>query len=272
MSTPEQPNSAPAPVSAAAAAQVSSPFTAPAAAPGDAKAPSRYSRNRGASKLWIAGALVVGIALGAAGAVGVNLVLRNTAPAPPTTPDDVALSATTWFTESDTLPSSATEPGASLVLGKAAKVLVGSETGNQSVAKITVNAVAALDAKDSDLLKSAQPALAGQKLFRIDYTVEYVSGDPLAGMMIGDAIYPIDTEGAQLLRVPVAGWKKCGEPALPATIDDSADGATPAAPAAMCAVASSPDGGADVVGALFAQAGGPYSFEAKGQLTWLPAN
>lgn len=272
MSTPEQPNTAPAPVSAANAAQLTSPLAESNPVPGDSKAPSRHSRARGVSKFWVAFALIIGLAVGAAGAVGVNLLLQNSATSPSANIDEVSLSATTWFTENDKLPKAASEPGASFALGDTATVLVGSVTGGQSVAKITVDSIAALDAKDSDLLKSAQPALAGQKLFRIDYTVEFVSGDPLAGMLIGDAIYPVDAEGAQLLRVPVAGWKKCGQPALPATIDASEDGATPAAPAAMCAVASSPDGGADVVGSLFAQAGGPYSFEAKGQLSWLPAN
>lgn len=272
MSTPEQPANAPAPVSAASAAQAALPFAESNPVPGNSKAPSRHSRTRGVSKFWVAFALIIGLAVGAAGAVGVNLLMQNSATSSSASIDEVPLSATTWFTEGDTLPSSATEPGASLALGDSATVLVGSVTGGQSVATITVDAVAALDAKDSDLLKSAQPALAGQKLYRIDYTVEYVSGEPLAGMLIGDAIFPIDAEGAQLLRVPVAGWKKCGEPALPAAIDASADGATPAAPASMCAVVSSPDGGADVVGAVFAQAGGPYSFEAKGQLSWLPAN
>lgn len=263
MSTPEQPTSEPTPAASAAAA--------PRSAPRGSGSHLKYAGKSGVSKLWVAGALVVGLAVGAAGAVAVGVLTKSNTQALPAEPNVVSLSSTNWFAEGDELPTGAVAPGADIVLGKSATVLVGSVSGGQSVAKITVTAVAAFDAKDDELLKSAQPALAGQRLYRIDYTVEYVSGDPLAGMRIGDAIYPVDAEGAPLLRVPVSGWKKCGEAALPTTVDESADGATPVEPAAMCAVAASPDGGADVVGAQFAQAGGPYSIESTGQITWLPA-
>lgn len=258
MSSPEQPT----PASAAA----------PVSAPRHPGAHLKYAARSGVSKIWVILALVVGLAVGAAATVGVTLLMQSGAAASAASTSEVALSSTSWFAEGDELPKGATEPGSNLAMGKSAKVLVGAANGGQSVANITVTAVSALDTKDSDLLKSAQPALAGQKLFRIDYTVEFVSGEPLAGMLIGDALYPVDAEAAQLLRVPVVGWKSCGEAALPASIDASTDGATPGEPAAMCAVAASPEGGADVVGAQFAQAGGPYSLAAKGQLTWLPGS
>lgn len=229
-------------------------------------------RRQGVSKLWVVAAGLIGLVVGVAATFGVTLVMAQTESAKPATIDPVELNSNQWFAEGDTLPKGVAEPGSEFALGSSAKVLVGAANGTQSVAAITVNSVEAIGEKDAELLKSVQPALAGQTLFEISYTVEYVSGDPLAGVQLGDAIYPVDAEGAQLLRVPVSGWKKCGASALPATIDASADGQTKAAPATMCAVAASPEGGAAVTGALFAQAGGPYSLAAKGQLTWLAAN
>lgn len=224
---------------------------------------------RGVSLVWVFVALAAGLVVGAAAVFGVNVYQQATAAAQPKTVEDAPLAAGQWWAADDELPKGTVQPGSQLKLGETAKVVLGTANGDHSVADITVDSVTALDEKDVRLLNSAQPALAGQKLFRIDYRVKYVSGKPLAGVLVGDAIYPVDAEGAKLLRVPVSGWKTCGATALPAEVDGSDE--TPAAEVAMCSVAGSPDGGAAVVGALFAQSGGPYSFADKAQLTWLPA-
>lgn len=224
---------------------------------------------RGVSLVWVFVALAAGLVVGAAAVFGVNAYQQASAAKQPKPVDDMPLASGQWWSSDDALPQGAVEPGSRLTLGTAAKVVLGAASGDRTVATVTIDSVTALDEKDIKLLNSAQPALAGQKLFRIDYRVKYVSGDPLAGMLIGDAIFPVDAEGAKLLRVPVSGWKTCGATALPVEVDGSDE--TPAAEVAMCSVAGSPDGGAGVVGALFAQSGGPYSFADKGQLTWLPA-
>lgn len=247
------------------------PAQQPAPQPGPVGAqPARRGR-RGVSRLWVIGALVFGLIVGAGATFGATTLLESMTPVEQDAAEVSPLSASQWFADDATLPEAATPPGSDLALGDAATVLIGSVNGGVSLATITVDAVTELDAAETELLKSVQPALAGQKLFRIVYTVEFVSGDPLAGVIIGDAIHPVDNLSAELLRVPVTGWNVCGEAALPAEIDESGDGETAAVPVQMCAVAGSPEGGADVVGAFFAQPGGPYSLTAKGQVTWLPA-
>ena len=228
------------------------------------------SRRAGMSRGWVAGALVFGLLLGAAGTLGAMLLLPSLTGAQPSEPTESALAASQWFAEDESLPEGVIEPGTRLKIGDAATVLLGTETGERSVATITVTAVTPLDTEDAEFLKSVQPALTGQRLFRIDYTVQAVSGDSLAGIRLGDAIAPVDAEGAELLRVPISGWKSCGDAVVPAEADVVPEGSTEPAPIALCAVAASPEGGAEVAGALFAQPGGPYSVAAKGQLTWLP--
>lgn len=227
-------------------------------------------RRTGVSKLWVVAALLIGLVVGVAGSFAVSLFMSTPEKAPAAEVPESRLDLNLWFADGDKLPKSATEPGSTLKLGDTANVLVGASNGTQSVAALTVESVDALNEQDSKTLQSAQPALAGQSLFRINYTVQYVSGDPLAGLRLGEAVYPVDAEGKQLLRVPVSGWKKCGEAALPAKVDAVTEGAEIPAAVKMCAVAASPAGAAPVVGALFAQAGGPYSLESSGQLTWLP--
>jgi hypothetical protein len=229
------------------------------------------NRRRGVSRAWVFISLLIGLVVGAGATFGTLTFIDATTPAEPVVVEDAALSASQWFTEGETLPDGVTAPGTQLALGDEATVLVGTLNGNVSEAKITVTSVTELNETETELLKSVQPALVGQKLYRINYTVTFVSGDPLAGVLIGDAISPVDAEGAELLRVPVSGWQTCGETALPAVVDVVPQDASTTMPVEMCAVASSPESGADVAGAIFSQAGGPYSFANKGQITWLPA-
>lgn len=232
--------------------------------------PAHAPRKSGVGRGWIAGALVVGLVVGAAATFGVMTLLPALSGAQTGEPVESALAETSWFAEGDELPASATEPGSRLTIGDSATVLIGSGSGGESVAALTVAAIAELNSEEADFLKSVQPALTGQRLYRIDYTVRFISGDPLAGVRIGGALAPVDAEGAELLRVPVSGWKTCGDAVLPTEVDAVAEGETEPAAVTMCAVAASPEGGADVVGARFAQPGGPYSSANKGQLTWLP--
>lgn len=226
-------------------------------------------KTKAVSLVWVFVALAAGLVVGAGGMFAVNMYQQATVAAQPEIIDDVPLAAGQWWPADKELPKGAAESGSRLALGQTAKVVLGSAAGETSVANITIDSVSALSEKETKLLNSAQPALAGQKLFRIDYRVKHLTGKPLAGMLIGDAIFPVNAEGAKLLRVPVSGWQTCGAAALPAKVDGTDETAAVEVP--MCSVAGSPEGGADVVGALFSQTGGPYSLNDKGQLTWLPA-
>lgn len=227
-------------------------------------------KRAGVAPGWIAGALVAGLVVGAAATWGVMTFFPSLTGAQPVPMAESALAASAWFGEDEQLPSSVTEPGTQLTLGDPATVLIGGEAQARSVASITVTTIAALSSEDEAFLKSVQPALAGQRLYRVEYSVQYQSGDPLAGVRVGDALAPVDAEGAELLRVPVSGWKSCGDAVLPAEVDLIAEGESEPTAVLMCAVAASPEGAADVAGARFSQPGGPYSVAAKGQLTWLP--
>jgi len=224
----------------------------------------------GVSRAWVFVALVIGLLVGSGATFGTLALLDANNPDQPVVIEDAALNTSQWFTDDDVFPENATLPGTRLAFGEEATVLIGTLSGSVSLATITVTSVTALTEIESELLKSAQPALTGQTLYSTKYTVTFVSGDPLAGVMIGDAMYPVDSEGAELLRVPVSGWKTCGEVALPAEIDAVLEDSAETASVEMCSVAAAPEGGAQVVGAIFAQAGGPYSLSNKGQIIWLP--
>ena len=241
----------------------------PAVPPTAPARPAKQQRGK-TSPLVVTLSLLAGIVIGVLGSLGVGVLIQAMTPPEPVVVQKVALGSADWFAEDAKLPKSVTAPATDLKIGETAKVLVGLATGNTAVAKITVDGVTELTEKQAKLLLTAQPALAGQKLFRIDYTVAYVSGEPLAGLQIGEAIYPITADGAQQLRVPVTGWKICGETALPAEVDANAETGAKAEPVKMCSVAAAPEAGAPVAGALFAQAGGPYSFADEGELSWLP--
>lgn len=219
---------------------------------------------------WAVITLTIGIALGAGGAFVYSFFVTQQNAAAEAAAEERELNTNVWFTDDDTLPESATAPGSKLAIGEEATVLVQSSLGKTSVATVTVESIEVFDEADTKLLRNAQPALLGQSLYRINYLVAYQSGEALAGVRFGDAIFPTDDKGNQLLQVPVNGFESCGTAALPDTIDANDEQGTKAQPAKMCAVAASPEGAAPVAGAFFAQPGGPYALAIKGQITWLP--
>lgn len=218
--------------------------------------------------LWISLSIVFGIFLGAGGMFG-WMTLQQLARDAEIAAEEaklqpVALDGELWFDEADTLPSTATPPGSTLTLGQAANILVSSAENTRAVVSVAVESIAPLSAEQTELLRSLQPALAGQTLYRIDILVTPPSDDDLVGLRIGDGITPITAEGERMMRVPVEGWNACGNVAIPAAPADN-----PQAPRALCVVGAAPEGSM-VVGAQFAQPGGPYSVTIDGQVTWLP--
>lgn len=181
-------------------------------------------------------------------------------------PRPVALDGALWFGDDEELPLAATPPGTTLQLAQTATILVAPVGTQPALITLTVDRVEALSAEHTTLLHSLQPALAGQDLYRIDYTVSAEVLEALAGLRIGDAITPLAADGSRMLRVPVDGWNVCGNPAAP-PLESLVKGQ----PVAMCAVAAAPTGTV-ITGAMFSQAGGPYSVTIDGQVSWMPAS
>lgn len=234
-------------------------------APATAARPAAHTRRSRLTPLWVTLALLIGAGLGVGGTLAAQLLLAAPAETEAEPPRPIALDGQLWFDQEDVLPSSATPPGSRLTLGERATILVSPVQRVPQLVDVSVEAVALLTPEQTELLRSLQPALEGQTLYRIDFTVTPPPDVDLTGVPFGEAITPITADGVRMLRVPVEGWKVCGNASLPAAPADN-----PTGPRSMCVVGAAPPA-STIAGAEFSQPGGPYSVTIDGQVTWLPA-